>query len=80
MVMQRHQKVVVIQRIADQQFYCGPKGASTPQWTPDIAMANFVSPTKVKSLIRAVWGRDEEDYLAIEVVPALPDKTADRYC
>lgn len=52
----RHQKVVVIQRIADEQFYCGAPGGSSPQWTPDLAEANFVAPSKVKGLIRAVWG------------------------
>lgn len=69
--LKRYQKVKVIRRISDGKFYMAPRGSTTPSWTDDIRLANFVTPRKVKSLIRAVWGRDEEDYEAIDVVPTL---------
>lgn len=71
--MNRPQKVVVIQRVADDQFYCAPKGALSPNWTADIRMANLVAPSKVKGLIRATWGHDMAQYRTIEVVPVPVD-------
>lgn len=70
-MQRRAQKVVVIQRKSDGLFYAAPPKSSSPDWVEDIALANFVSPMKVKSLIRAVWGRDEVDFRVVEVVPTV---------
>lgn len=67
----RMQAIMVIRRKADGHYFYGGKGSSTPHWTPDIALANLVAPTKVRSTIRVDWGRDEEDFEAIEVEPAI---------
>lgn len=69
----RAQKVVVIRRKEDGLYYAASKGASDPKWVEAVEGANFVAPGKVKSLIRAVWGRDLEDYETLEVVPVLKD-------
>lgn len=70
-MQRRSQRVVVIQRKSDGLFYAAPPKSSSPDWVEDVALANFVSPMKVKSLIRAVWGRSEDDFRVLEVVPAL---------
>ncbi len=67
----RAQKVMVVQRKSDDLFYAGQKGSSAPNWVENIEDANFVAPSKIKSLICAVWGRDEDDYRTFEVVPKL---------
>lgn len=74
---QRHQRVFVIQRVSDGLYYHAPKGAHSPLWTKDLWRANFIAPTKAKSTIRAVWGRDMEDYVVREVVPMLIEDRRD---
>lgn len=71
----RSQKVLVIQRRADGAFYHAPKGSNAPQWTDDVRLANFVSPKRVRGLIRADWGRNEDDFRTREVVPTLMDES-----
>lgn len=74
MMKPRAQKVMVIRRKSDGLFYYAPKGSTTPQWSEDLEQANFIAPSKVKSLIRVDWGRDLEDYEVLEVVPKLKEE------
>ena len=69
----RSQRVMVVQRRSDGMFWKQQKNGIA-QWTPDIREANFISPNRVKGLVRATWGRDLEEFRALEVVPALMDE------
>ncbi len=69
--MWRYQKVVVIRRRSDGLYYTAPPRSAAPSWTADLRQANFVAPSKVRGLIRAEWGRDEAEFEAVPVVPAL---------
>ena len=64
--MQRAQRIFVIQRKADQQFWID--GTS---WTEDIGLAKIVSRTKFKGFVRCDIGGDLENYSMVEVKPCL---------
>lgn len=74
MKMRRNQRVFVVQRKSDEMFCTNLKD---PNWSGDIRLAAFIAKTKFQGVVRAVWGRDMDDYRLIEVVPARLDDQED---
>lgn len=70
-VKPRSQIVVIIRRKSDGLFYEAVSGSYGPNWTDDVTRANFVNPTKVRSLIRIDWGRDPDEFEVLEVEPRI---------